>query len=84
MTTPESSIHGIATTLEEKPIAIREEFLQHLDGLRQLLVEKKVNVVCVDGRPVAGPLAPWRNTPTRVALSTRVRVHRRGRPWSRI
>ncbi len=55
--------------LEDKRIGKREEFLEHLDGLRTLLVQNRINVVNQDGWLVAGPLAPWRETEKALGIS---------------
>ena len=56
--------------LDEKRIVHREEFAQHLDGLRELLVKHKTNVVKgTDGKPVAGPLSTWRETEKALGIS---------------
>jgi len=55
--------------LEDKRIGKREEFLEHLDGLRTLLVQNRINVVNQGGRLVAGPLAPWRETEKALGIS---------------
>ena len=55
--------------LEDKRIGKREAFLEHLDGLRTLLVQNRINVVNQDGRLVAGPLAPWRETEKALGIS---------------
>ena len=55
--------------LKDKRIGKREEFLEHLGGLRKLLVQNRINVVNQDGRLVAGPLAPWRETEKALGIS---------------
>jgi hypothetical protein len=56
--------------LDETRIVHREQFGQHLDGLRKLLVKHKVHVVKgADGKPQAGPLSPWRETENALGIS---------------
>jgi ParB-like chromosome segregation protein Spo0J len=56
--------------LDDRRITSREKFGQHLTDLKQLLVRKKVHTVrSAEGRLVAGPLSPWRETDkTKVAV----------------
>ena len=56
--------------LDEKRILHREEFVEHLDGLRKLLVRHKTHTVKgPDGKPIAGPLSPWRESEQALGIS---------------
>jgi len=56
--------------LDEKRILHRQEFVQHLDGLRELLVKHKTHIVKgADGTPVAKPLSRWRETEKALGIS---------------
>jgi len=56
--------------LDDKRITHREDFAEHLDGLRNLLVRKKVRSVrTAEGRLIAGPLSPWRETERALGIS---------------
>jgi ParB-like chromosome segregation protein Spo0J len=56
--------------LDDKRISRREEFTEHLDELKKLLVRKKVHAVRTsDGRLIAGPLSPWRETEKALGIS---------------
>ena len=56
--------------LDEKRILHREEFVDHLDGLRKLLVKHKTHTVTgADGNPAAGPLSPWRESEHALGIS---------------
>src|SRR5438874_1107782 len=56
--------------LDEKRITRREDFAEHLDGLRNLLVRKKMHSVrTAEGRLIAGPLSPWRETERALGIS---------------
>jgi hypothetical protein len=56
--------------LDDKRIARREDFAEHLDELKKLLVRKKVHSVrSADGRVIAGPLSPWRETEKALGVS---------------
>lgn len=56
--------------LDEIRIVHREQFAEHLDGLRKLLVKHKVHVVKgADGKPQVGPLSPWRETENALGIS---------------
>jgi ParB-like chromosome segregation protein Spo0J len=56
--------------LDERPILHREEFVEHLVGLRTLLVKHKTHTVKgPDGNPVAGPLSPWRESEQALGIS---------------
>ena len=56
--------------LDEKRIVHREEFAQHLVGLRELLVKHNTHIVKgTDGKPVAGPLSTWRETEKALGIS---------------
>ena len=56
--------------LDEKRVLHREEFVEHLDGLRKLLVKQKTHTVKgADGNLVAGPLSPWRESEHALGIS---------------
>jgi ParB/RepB/Spo0J family partition protein len=56
--------------LDEKRIVHRQEFVQHLDGLREMLVKHKTHIVNgADGKPVAKPLSRWRETEKALGIS---------------
>jgi hypothetical protein len=56
--------------LDEKRIVHRQEFVQHLDGLRGMLVKHKTHIVNgADGKPVAKPLSRWRETEKALGIS---------------
>ena len=56
--------------LDEKRILHREEFVEHLDGLRKLLVRHKTHTVKgPNGKPIAGPLSPWRESEQALGIS---------------
>jgi ParB/RepB/Spo0J family partition protein len=56
--------------LDEKRIVLRQEFVQHLDGLREMLVKHKTHIVNgADGKPVAKPLSRWRETEKALGIS---------------
>ena len=56
--------------LDERRILQREEFAEHLDALRKLLVKHKTHTVKgADGKPIAGPLAHWRETERALGIS---------------
>ena len=56
--------------LDEKRVVHRQEFLQHLDGLREMLVKHKTHIVNgTDGKPVAKPLSRWRETEKALGIS---------------
>src|SRR5690348_12369563 len=56
--------------LDERRILHRQEFTEHLDGLRKLLVKHKTHTVkSADGQPIAGPLAHWRQTEQALGIS---------------
>ena len=56
--------------LDEKRIVHRQEFGQHLDGLREMLVKHKTHIVNgADGKPVAKPLSRWRETEKALGIS---------------
>jgi ParB/RepB/Spo0J family partition protein len=56
--------------LDEKRIVHRQEFVQHLDGLREMLVKHKTHIVNgTDGKPVAKPLSRWRETEKALGIS---------------
>lgn len=60
--------------LGDKHISRREQFAEHLDQLRALLVRRKVHVVrSADGRLVPGPLSPWRETERALGVSESAR-----------
>jgi hypothetical protein len=65
--------------LDDKRIARREEFAQHLDELKKLLVKKKVHSVRTsDGGLIAGPLSPWRETEKALGISESQRKNKVG------
>ena len=56
--------------LDEKRIVHRQEFVQHLYGLREMLVKHKTHIVNgADGKPVAKPLSRWRETEKALGIS---------------
>jgi len=56
--------------LDERRILHREEFAEHLDALRKLLVKHKTHTVrSADGKPIAGPLAHWGETERALGIS---------------
>jgi ParB-like chromosome segregation protein Spo0J len=56
--------------LDERWIIHREEFVEHLDCLRKLLVKHKTHTVKgADGKSVAGPLSPWRESEQALGIS---------------
>jgi ParB/RepB/Spo0J family partition protein len=56
--------------LNERRILHREEFAEHLDGLRKLLVRHKTHTVKgADGKPIAGPLSHWRESERALGIS---------------
>jgi len=56
--------------LDEKRILHREEFAEHLDGLRKLLVRHKTHTIKgADGKPIVGPLSPWRESEEALGIS---------------
>jgi ParB/RepB/Spo0J family partition protein len=56
--------------LDERRILQREEFAEHLDALRKLLVKHKTHTVKgADGKPIAGLLAHWRETERALGIS---------------
>jgi ParB-like chromosome segregation protein Spo0J len=56
--------------LDERRILHREEFVEHLVGLRTLLVKHKTHTVKgADGNPAAGPLSPWRESEQALGIS---------------
>lgn len=56
--------------LDEKRIVHRQEFVKHLDGLREMLVKHKTHIVNgADGKPVAKPLSRWRETEKALGIS---------------
>ena len=56
--------------LDEKRIVHRQEFVQHLDGLREMLVKHETHIVNgADGKPVAKPLSRWRETEKALGIS---------------
>jgi ParB/RepB/Spo0J family partition protein len=56
--------------LDEKRIVHRQEFVQHLDGLREMLVKHETHIVSgADGKPVAKPLSRWRETEKALGIS---------------
>jgi ParB-like chromosome segregation protein Spo0J len=60
--------------LADRRVTRRDEFGQHLEGLRAQLVKHRVHVVrSADGRLLAGPLAPWRETEQALGISESAR-----------
>ena len=56
--------------LDERRILHREEFAEHLDGLRKLLVRHETHTVKgADGKPIAGPLSHWRESERALGIS---------------
>ena len=56
--------------LDERRILHREEFAEHLDGLRKLLIKHKTHVVkTADGNPAVGPLSRWSETEIALGIS---------------
>jgi len=56
--------------LDEKRIVHRQEFVKHLDGLREMLVKHETHIVNgADGKPVAKPLSRWRETEKALGIS---------------
>ena len=56
--------------LDERRILHREEFAEHLDGLRKLLVRHKIHTVKgADGKPIAGQLSHWRESERALGIS---------------
>ena len=56
--------------LDEKRILRRDQFVEHLDGLRRLLVKHKTHTIkSADGRPIVGPLSPWRESEQALGIS---------------
>jgi ParB-like chromosome segregation protein Spo0J len=64
--------------LEQKCISAREEFVQHLGVLRELLVQNRLNVINLGGRLVASPLARWRDTEKALGISESARKNKVG------
>ena len=56
--------------LDEKRIVYRDQFVEHLDALRRLLVKHKTHTIKgADGRPTVGRLSPWRESEQALAIS---------------
>jgi len=56
--------------LDERWILHREQFVEHLDGLRKLLVKHKTHTIKgADGKPIVGPLSPWRESEEALGIS---------------
>ena len=56
--------------LDEKRILRRDQFVEHLDGLRKLLVKHKTHTInAADGKPTAAPLSPWRESEHALGIS---------------
>ena len=65
---------GVAfTPLESKRPSAREQVIQHLDSLKELLLESRINVVSTAAGPAVGPLSPWRQTEATLAISESTR-----------
>jgi ParB/RepB/Spo0J family partition protein len=57
-------------SLNDRRITRREDFGEHLDDLKVLLVRKKVHAIRTsEGRLVAGSLSPWRETEKALGIS---------------
>ena len=60
--------------LDDIRITEREDFARHLDGLKQLLVRRKVHTIrTAEGRLACGPLARWRETEQALGISEAAR-----------
>jgi len=59
--------------LDDKRIADREGFGRHLDGLKQLLIKKKVHVMRSQRGMIVGPLSPWVATEKALGISEAAR-----------
>jgi ParB-like chromosome segregation protein Spo0J len=59
--------------LSDTRVINREGFPQHLDGLKQLLVQSGINVINLGGRRAAGSLSPWRDTEKALGISESAR-----------
>ncbi len=56
--------------LDDRRILHREEFAEHLDGLRKLLVRHKTHTVKgADGKPIAGLLSHWGESERALGIS---------------
>ena len=55
--------------LDDKRIEHREEFVQHLDGLKRLLLKHKIHVIKTESGPEVAPLAPWSETERALGIS---------------
>jgi ParB/RepB/Spo0J family partition protein len=56
--------------LDDRRITRREEFAEHLEHLKGLLVRRKLHSVRTsEGRTIAGPLSPWRETEKALGIS---------------
>ncbi len=56
--------------LDERRILHREQFVEHLDGLRELLLKHKTHTIKgADGKPTVGPLSPWRESEEALGIS---------------
>lgn len=56
--------------LDEKWILRRDQFVEHLDLLRTLLVKHKTHTIKgADGKPIVGPLSPWRESEQALGIS---------------
>ena len=56
--------------LNDRRITRREEFGEHLEELKRLLVRKKVHTLrTAEGGLIAGPLSPWRETEKALGIS---------------
>jgi len=57
-------------SLDDRRITRREDFGEHLDDLKALLVRKKVHAIRTsEGRLIAGSLSPWRETEKALGIS---------------
>jgi ParB-like nuclease domain len=56
--------------LDEKRILRRDQFVEHLDGLRRLLIKHKTHTIKgADGKPTVGPLSLWRESEHALGIS---------------
>jgi len=56
--------------LDDRRITRREEFTDHLEHLKGLLVRRQVHSLRTsEGRTIAGPLSPWRETERALGIS---------------
>ena len=56
--------------LDEMRILHRDQFVEHLDGLRKLLIKHKTHIIKgPDGKPTVRPLSPWRESEQALGIS---------------